>query len=265
MLLLTMEPKSKIFSDGNKNLHYYVRGNGKSPVIVLHGLGSSGLSFYNGVDISLSNTTTYYIDLPGHGDSFDLVLKKPEEWVSLITNFCKSLDSKKIAIVGFSLGGEIGLLVAEKLIEKGYECSLFAWSASHRLNHKNPVSFIAELGMSLWRWLNVILRSAFVRKVLSFVGIRLAGQDWNDVVNTNPYTFRFAKKLFKRDMTDIDKRIRFKYIYGDYDAFVNYKKVVPEIEKVRPGCSIYISGCQHFGNEVGWKNAVKYLKEEISI
>ncbi len=260
-----MEPRSEIFSVDNNDLHYYVRGNGKFPVIVMHGLGSSGRSFYKGVDISLPDTTTYYIDLPGHGDSFNLVLKQPEKWVSFITDFCKSLNSKKIAIVGFSLGGEIGLLVAERLVQENYDCSLFVWSTSHKLNHKDSVPLIAELGMSLWKLLNVILRSAFVRKLLSFFGIKLAGQDWNDVVSTNPYAFRFAKKLFKRDMTDIDKRIRFKYIYGDHDAFVDYKKVVPEIEKVRPESSIYISGCQHFGNEVGWKNAVEYLKEEISL
>ena len=91
-----MEPESRTFSENGKDLYYYIRGNGEYPVIVLHGLGSSGLSFYNGVDISLPNTTTYYIDLPGHGDSFDLVLKKPEEWVSLITNFCKSLNLLEI-------------------------------------------------------------------------------------------------------------------------------------------------------------------------
>lgn len=260
-----MESKSEIFSDENKNLHYYVRGNGKSPVIVLHGLGSSGLSFYNGVDISLPNTTTYYIDLPGHGDSFDLVLKKPEEWVSLMTDFCKSLNSKKIAMVGFSLGGEIGLLVAEKLVQENYECSLFLWSTPLRLNSNISVRLFPRFVMSMGKLLNKILKSDSFRKLLVFIGIKLAKEDLMDIMNTNPYAFSFSKELFKKSITDIDERIRLKYLYGDHDAFVNYKKVVPEVEKTYPGSSVYISGCQHFGNEVGWKKAAEYLKEEISL
>lgn len=260
-----MEPKSEVFSVDNKDLHYYVRGNGKFPVIVMHGLGSSGRSFFKGVDVSLPDTTTYYIDLPGHGDSFDLVLKKPEEWVNLIVDFCKNLNAKKITLVGFSLGGEIGLLVSEVLIQEGYDISLFMWSTPLRLNLKSSVKFIPRLGMTIWDWLNTILRSDFVRKILSLIGINLAGQDWDDVIYTNPYAFSFAKKFLKRRITNIDERIRFRYIYGDDDAFVNYKIIIPKIERIHPGCCTYISGCQHFGNEVGWGNAVKYLKEEISL
>ena len=200
VLLFVMESESKIFSDGGKDLHYYVRGNGKFSIVVLHGLGSSGKSFYRGIVFDNPNVTTYYVDLPGHGDSYDLVLNEPNEWIDLISNFCKNLNSKNIMIIGFSLGGKVGISAAEKLAIEGYNCSLYMWSTPLMLNSRKSISLVALMGMSFLSRVRAVLKNSAFRKVLGSLGFELSGQDWNDILETNPYVFGFAKKIFRENI-----------------------------------------------------------------
>lgn len=95
----------------------------KSPIMFLHGWGRSG-SEWKQIAKELSERSDrkiYVLDLPGFGGSSMVQINDIYEYSQLVVAFCKYMDLKKIIIVGHSLGGRIGLVLASKyplIVEK---------------------------------------------------------------------------------------------------------------------------------------------------
>ena len=101
-----------VFGASESALHYLSRGRGE-PVLLIHGLGSCGRDWALQVPALEKRFQTIVPDLPGCGHS------KPWRDRYSIQGFAKSLwallDHLEIAapnIVGFSLGGAVGLEMA---------------------------------------------------------------------------------------------------------------------------------------------------------
>lgn len=248
-------------SSNNKKISYYRKGNGNTPILVIHGLGFSGNTFLKRININLNNISTYYIDLPGHGNSSSLVLNTEKEWIDLIVEFCISLKSKYIVLIGFSLGGIISLKVSEKLVKQGYKVSLYMWSTPLMVNGKRSSTVFANTLITFGKYLYKLLKLPPTINLLNLFKVDLDIDDYQNVLNTNRYVFKLTKKVFNKDIFNIDERINFKYIYGDRDIYIKYTKVISEIEKICPNSTVYISGSQHFGHRKGWLNTLKYIAE----
>ena len=94
-------------------IHYVEAGQG-SPVVLLHGLGASVVTWRENIGPLAERHRVYAVDLPGHGDS-----EKPDELsysLSSMTNFTKSLvealGHKQAAFAGSSIGGGLALMTA---------------------------------------------------------------------------------------------------------------------------------------------------------
>lgn len=93
-------------------LHYDRVGSG-SPVLLLHGLGSSARDWENQVDHFASSHDLVIPDLRGHGRS-----SKPagpysiESFSSDVAGLIEQLDLAPLPIVGISLGGMVGFQLA---------------------------------------------------------------------------------------------------------------------------------------------------------
>lgn len=99
-----------------EGLSYKVIGSGP-PVIALHGLCETHVTWRHLVDLQSSRFTFYLFDLKGHGQS-----ERPRDGRYSLddqaSTFCRFIEHKNltnVSILGHSLGGGIGLFIALKL------------------------------------------------------------------------------------------------------------------------------------------------------
>lgn len=109
---------------GTQIWNYVEVGSGKSaPILILHGWGRSGNEWVGiAKDLSAwSGRKAYVVDLPGFcGSSLPTVLSMAE-YSMLVAKFCEYMEIKKAVILGHSLGGRVGILLAAlqpNLVEK---------------------------------------------------------------------------------------------------------------------------------------------------
>jgi pimeloyl-ACP methyl ester carboxylesterase len=99
---------------GFGNTHYIAAGQG-APVVLLHGLGASIVTWAYNIRPLAERYAVYAVDLPGHGDS-----AKPdssynlEEGVAFLSTFLKALRLEGAALIGNSMGGLLALATAER-------------------------------------------------------------------------------------------------------------------------------------------------------
>jgi len=113
----------QIAVDGNI-LNYIEVGKGSAtPVLILHGWGRSATEWQGMASdlASYSGRKIYILDLPGFGGSSLVSVKDIFEYSEIVQKFCKYLEIEKVIIMGHSLGGRIGIVMATEpfpLVEK---------------------------------------------------------------------------------------------------------------------------------------------------
>ena len=97
--------------DGIKT-HYVVAGEGR-PLLLIHGLGASVVTWRDNIGPLSRDFQVCALDLPGHGDSdkpdFDY---DPYNVARLVVQFTRSVDLDKPVVIGNSVGGALGLMLA---------------------------------------------------------------------------------------------------------------------------------------------------------
>jgi pimeloyl-ACP methyl ester carboxylesterase len=94
------------------NIYYTMAGQGP-PVVVLHGLGASHLTWQENFEALAENFTVYAMDIPGHGDSVkEGVTYTIEAGIAFTLGFFDAMGLSSAALVGNSMGGLIALKVA---------------------------------------------------------------------------------------------------------------------------------------------------------
>ena len=145
-----------MFRDHGLQLHYLVRGSGE-PVLLIHGIGSSGADWAFQVPPLEARFRVILPDLPGCGhsaparDSYSVPLLASSLWALL-----DELRASKPNIVGFSLGGAVALEMALQRPESVPRLILINSLASYRLDHlrkwleaKVPPVLVRVLGMRI--------------------------------------------------------------------------------------------------------------------
>lgn len=105
---------------GGFSTHYVVAGQGE-PVLLIHGLASSVLSWHYTIGPLAKFFKVYAMDLPGHGFSEKLVDTKRytiEESTRFLNAFCETLQIERTHVVGHSMGGLVALEFALAYPEK---------------------------------------------------------------------------------------------------------------------------------------------------
>ena len=97
---------------GGLDIHYAVAGEGP-PIIFLHGLGASSITWQDNIGPLSQDFTVYAPDIPGHGDSVKIGVKyTTEAGIDLIFGFMDAVGIQSAALCGSSMGGLIALLGA---------------------------------------------------------------------------------------------------------------------------------------------------------
>ena len=94
------------------DIHYAVAGEG-APIVFLHGLGASCVTWQENIGPLSERFTVYTPDIPGHGDSVKLGVEYTvEAGVSFILGFLDAVGAQSAALAGSSMGGLIALQTA---------------------------------------------------------------------------------------------------------------------------------------------------------
>jgi 3-oxoadipate enol-lactonase len=140
-------------------LHYLERGSGE-PLLLIHGLGSSGADWALQVPALEQGFRIIVPDLPGSGHS--ALLREPCSIGGLAASLwalCDHLGSSRINIVGFSLGGAVALEMALMRPDAVRRLALINSLATYRLDH--------------WR---KCMEAALSLALVALVGMRRASQ-----------------------------------------------------------------------------------------
>lgn len=143
------------FLHEGRPLHYLERGAGE-PVLLIHGLGSSGADWALQVAALEKRFRVLVPDLPGSGHSTALSSASIARFAAALWALIDHLALRRVNIVGFSLGGAVGLEMALQRPRRVPRLALINSLASYRLNHWRkwleaclPMVMIPLLGM---RW-----------------------------------------------------------------------------------------------------------------
>jgi pimeloyl-ACP methyl ester carboxylesterase len=123
------------FEYDERLIHYLERGRGE-PLILIHGLGSSGADWALQVPCLEGRYRLLIPDLPGSGHSEPLREGcSVEGMAAALWALCDRLDVRRVHIVGFSLGGAVGLEMALQRPLQVSKLGLINSLASYRLDH----------------------------------------------------------------------------------------------------------------------------------
>jgi pimeloyl-ACP methyl ester carboxylesterase len=120
---------------GNRRLHYLERGGGE-PVVLIHGLGSSGADWAFQVPALEPKFRVLVPDLPGCGHS-----PKPDhdysvaDWAEAVWLLLDALGVARPNLVGFSLGGAVAIEMALQRPGRVPRLALINSLASYRVDH----------------------------------------------------------------------------------------------------------------------------------
>ena len=100
------------------DIHYAAAGDGP-PIVFLHGLGASSITWQENIGPLSERFTVYTPDIPGHGDSVKLDVEYTvEAGVSFILGFLDAVGAQNAALAGSSMGGLIALQTALQHAER---------------------------------------------------------------------------------------------------------------------------------------------------
>jgi pimeloyl-ACP methyl ester carboxylesterase len=123
------------FEHNERAIHYLGRGRGE-PLMLIHGLGSSGADWALQVPCLEGRCRLIIPDLPGSGHSEPLRDGYcVEGMAAALWALCDHLGVARVHIVGFSLGGAVGLEMALQRPEQVSKLGLINSLATYRLDH----------------------------------------------------------------------------------------------------------------------------------
>jgi 3-oxoadipate enol-lactonase len=199
-----------MFREYGPPLHYLMRGSG-DPVLLIHGIGSSGADWAFQVPALEARFQVILPDLPGCGHSAPP--RAGYGVASLASSLWALLDELRVLkpnIVGFSLGGAVALEMALQRPESVPRLILINSLASYRLDH-------------LRKWLEarvppLLVRVLGMRRVARLVAARVFPDPWQramreraaSVIGASPAScyLGLAKALERWSATDRLKNLR---------------------------------------------------------
>lgn len=234
-------------------LHYEISGNGKKPLVLLHGF-MENTTIWEEMEAHLSKDFTLIkIDLPGHGKSkvyqeihtVELMAEKVKEVID-------ALKLEKINLLGHSLGGYVSLAFAEKFPKILESMTLFFSTTLADDEEKKAIRrrSIAVIDENFETFVKTSIPNLFSNNEKDILEgkIELAK---NIAKSTNKEGVKAAQlgMAERPDRTEILENLDAKIliIAGKYDNAVkteNLLKIIPEKTNIKT----YVLDCGHNGH-----------------
>lgn len=234
-------------------LHYKISGNGKEPLVLLHGFMENGTIWSDMEPHFSEKFTLIKIDLPGHGSSGLYgeihTMELMAEEVKKVTDY---LNIEKFHLLGHSMGGYTTLAFAEKFPEilksiTLFFSSYFADDDEKKEQRKKSLRIIKEAFPS---YVNAGIPNLFNPNEKDFLEgkINLAKKT---ALSTNPEGVLAAVKgmIARTDKTDVLKNFEGKIlvISGKHDHAVKTDSVLSQLPD-KTNIKSYLLDCGHNGH-----------------
>ncbi|MFC0109487.1 alpha/beta fold hydrolase [Kibdelosporangium aridum] len=98
------------------NLAATQRRSGDHLIVFMHGIGCAKESYAEAFDAAeLKDFSLCAFDFPGHGESLSLRENSVEAYADASVELIDSMGARRVSVVAHSMGGAVGLLVAQKV------------------------------------------------------------------------------------------------------------------------------------------------------
>lgn len=233
-----MEPYLLVYK--NSTVGYYRFGYGPKPAICFHGFGEDASTFNFLANYAGNQYTFFSIDLPFHGktdwkEGLNFTYHDLLKIVEIITredNEAPLISTRKLSLLGFSLGGRIALSLYEAMPDKieklvllapdGLKVNFWYWLATQTwlgnkffaFTMKKPGWFFGFLKLlnklklvnaSIFKFVNYYIGEAEVRRLLY--------ARWTTLRKLKPGLNRIKNKI-KENKTPI------RLVYGKHDRII---------------------------------------------
>lgn len=199
--------------------NYVEIGGGKGiPLLILHGWGRTGNEW-----VQLANDLecrAYILDLPGFGGSSLPLVKDIFAYTELVRDFCKYMGIPKVVLVGHSLGGRVGIVLASKYPEIVEKLILIDPAG---VKPRSLKRVLLKLAAKLFAWVPRSLR------------VKIMGGMMDEDYRNTPTKRELYRAVVKYDLREYLTQIKRKtwVIWGEKDKVLplnlidTYKKLLP--------------------------------------
>ena len=245
----------------NSRIHYSIAGNGKHPVICLHGYGETADSF-KFLESSLPDSFQLIaIDLPFHGNTewkeglnFSIL-----ELVEIIDGILKQqkIEEQQFSLIGYSMGGRVALHLIQQIPERikkvvllapdGMKVNFWYWLATQtfignrffRLTMAKPGWFLGFLnGINSMKLVNPSIHK-FVRYYIHDDQIRKElFERWTGLRKIRP-SHRHLKSGIR------EFQIPIALLYGKFDRIIRVEPGERFRKGIEPYCQIELLDSGH--------------------
>uniref|UniRef100_A0A7C4W0E5 Alpha/beta fold hydrolase n=1 Tax=Fervidobacterium thailandense TaxID=1008305 RepID=A0A7C4W0E5_9BACT len=108
------KPYGRFIDTSFGKIHYIQHGNGRVPIILLHGNFASARFFEPFLKMLPKEFTAYAMDLPNFGFSDRLTSVTIDKYADVVNEFVDNLRLERFVLLGHSLGGSIAMAYAVK-------------------------------------------------------------------------------------------------------------------------------------------------------
>ena len=133
---------------GDGKLHYEVHGSGPVPMLMLHGLSQSSVTFKGLIQALLPGRSLYLCDLPGHGQSYRPAQYLADNMVNDVAGLLRDVIGKPTIVYGHSLGSLMPpvWLPRRAILSVDSSSPTRRWSSGMRHAGRNPLSALTSAG-----------------------------------------------------------------------------------------------------------------------
>jgi|SRR5690554_4787905 len=252
----------QLFHSGGLSMQYSVRGYGKQVLFTFHGFGRSHRDFQTFCKSLYDEFTIYSFDIFFHENTTigdrkpDKEPLQPEELKAYFAAFMKSINSEKIWIMGYSLGGRVALKMAEIMPDKIGGLYLFApdglivnpWYAllSFTAPGRGIFRYFINQNRLFLKILDVAFRVGMVsekRKSFILTHIKTTELQWQ-VYNVWTFLRKIQPKIKKLGTILSKNETTVDLFLGKYDRIIPVKNA-KRLKKVFPKIKMHVLECGH--------------------
>jgi len=243
-------------------IHYCKTGHGEKLLLCFHGYSQTSQSF-SFIEKKIENDFTMIaIDFPFHGETIwneglNFTLGDLLEIIDLVTEE-QLLNSEKIYLLGFSMGGRVALTMLQTIPEKikkiiliapdGMKENIWYWLATH---HKSGNKFFKRTMRNpkmIFSFLKIAKKMGMVNQsIFKFIAFYIHDEQVRDDLYNRWTTMRhFRPDINKIKSIIKEDNIPVRLLYGEYDRVIRYERAKKFMHGIETNCELKIAPTGHF-------------------
>jgi len=267
---MNSDDQNKFFHKGEFRVEYNHWGSGKRTILALHGFGRTLDDFRAFTHPLEDRFTVYAVNIFYHGNS-EITNRdpeknplSPEEFAAFFNSFFDHILCEKLSIIGYSLGGRLGMKITELLPNRVDGLYLFApdgltksrWYVllSHYLIGRWVFKFLIRNTKQYNQLLNSFVKAGFISSNLEkFIRSQTGTEEKKQKVFNVWTALRKIEPNFKELRKSVESnRLPFKIIIGSFDNIIPIKNARKAKRKI-PSAEIILirSGHKMLTEEIG--------------